>query len=265
MARRRGISISTMGCGKDFDENLLIALAQEGGGRYSYVRRAEEIPAVMAAELNGLLTVIAQNVVVEVAVPEALQITGVPGWLMEDPADGFRFDLGDVRQGEHTVLLLRLAPHDFVVGEVATIECRLSFDRTDLGVRQYEVTQVDAVALAETDEALIRDSADRGIVLYAGVMEAVERAEEAILGLDEEGFHHAVELFEQEYQSARRYAIDNRDQQLLNRSFMLKHFMTELTEANEAGLLHDHEDARQRLAKEVQYRRYLRTHHAHSD
>ena len=265
MGRRRGITLSTMGCGKDFDEKVLIALAEDGGGRYSYVRRPEEIAAAMAAELNGLLTVVAQNVVVEVTVPEALQITSVPGWLMEEPVDGFRFDLGDVRQGEHTVLLLRLAPRNFLVGEVATIEYRLTFDRTDLGVRQIEVAQVNAVALAETDHALIRSSADRGIVLYAGVTEAVEHAEEAILGLDEEGFHHAVELFDQQYTSARRWAIDTRDQQLLNRTFMLNHFMTELTEASESGMLHGHADARQQLAKDVQYRRYLRRHHAHSD
>ena len=133
-------------------------------------------------------------------------------------------------------------------------------------MRQSEVAQIDAVALAETDDALVRNSAKESIVLYAAVMDAVEHAEEAVLSLDREGFHHAVELFERQYDRARRYAIDHRDQQLLNRSFMLNHFMTELSEASEEGLLHDHEDARQRLAKDVEYRRYLRRHHQdHSD
>ena len=42
---------------------------------------------------------------------------------------------------------------------------------------------------------------------------------------------------------------------------MLKHFMTELAVASETGLMHRHEDARRQLSREVEYQRYLRTHH----
>lgn len=259
-ARRRGIGVSTMGCGEDFDETVLIAIADAGRGRYTDIRESEDIPEAMAAELNGLLSVVAQNVRIEVAAPEALRIRAVHGRLLQKPTDTFVFDLGDVREGERTVLLVTLAPHDLLIGEVAGLECTLSFDRTDLGVRQTQVARVEAAALDDTDAELIRRSANRGIVLYADITLALELAEDAVLNLNGESARVAVELFRQHYERARSYALQNRDQSLLNRSFMLKHFMTELAAADEAGLL-DADEGRS-LAREVAYRRYLRRHHA---
>ncbi len=263
-ARRRGIGVSTMGCGVEFDEKVLRALAASGGGRYAYVRSSEEIPGAMAAELNGLLRVVAQNVAVEVRTGEGLSITAVQGKLLEQPARTYTFDLGDIRQGEHGVLLLNVAPRDFLAGEVVNIDCVLSFDRPDLAVRGELVARVEAVALKDEDRALIRQSADQTVILYADMVEAVERAEEAVLGLDDEGFRVAARLFEHRHELARRHGIDARDQPLLNQAFMLKHFMKELSEAAEAGLIHGHEDARRHLSRDVEYRRYLRQHHRDS-
>ena len=157
-----------------------------------------------------------------------------------------------------------MVPHDFLAGEVVAIDCILSFDRTDVAVRGELVARVEAVALRDEDEALIRNSADQTVILFAEMVDAVERAEEAVLGLDDEGFRVAARLFEHRHELARRHGIDARDKPLLNQAFMLKHFMKELSEAAEAGLMHGHEDARQHLTREVEYRRYLREHHRDS-
>ncbi len=260
-ARRRGIGVSTMGCGDDFDETVLIAIADAGRGRFTDIRESDDIPEAMAAELHGLLGVVAQNVRVEVTAPDALKITAVHGRRLARPTDTFVFDLGDVREGERTVLLARLEPQDILVGEVAGIECTVSFDRTDFGLRQYQVARVAALALDDTDAELVRRSADRGVALYADVTFALELAENAVLNRDGRGSWLAAELFVQHYETARSYALQNRDQQLLNQAFMLKHFMTQLAAADEAGLLHDDDRTRRSLARQVAYRRYMRRHH----
>ena len=262
-ARRRGIGVSTMGCGEEFDEAVLVALAEAGGGRYTYIRSSEQIPKAMSAELNGLLRVVAQNVTIKVAVTDHLNITRVQGRRLEEPVRSFAFTLGDVREGERGVLLLNLAPRDFTPGAVAAVDCTLSFDRTDVAARRQQVVRLEAVMLE--DEALVQESADRGVVLYAEVLSAMEKVEDAVLGLDTDEFRDAATLFERRYETARRYALEARDQQLLNQTFMLKHFMAELSAARESGLLHGHEEARRRLKKEVEYRRYLREHHRRFD
>ncbi|MGI6539217.1 MAG: vWA domain-containing protein [Bacillota bacterium] len=49
----QGVSLSTVGVGLSFDEDLLIALAEAGGGAYYYIKDADEIPNVFSAELKG--------------------------------------------------------------------------------------------------------------------------------------------------------------------------------------------------------------------
>ena len=97
--------------------------------------------------------------------------------------------------------------------------------------------------------------------MYARTLDAMEKAEEAIQGLDTERFREARRLFERHYEDARRHALDTRDQQLLNQTYLLKHFMAELSAASESALMHGHQEARRRIQKTIDYRRYLLEHH----
>ena len=111
------------------------------------------------------------------------------------------------------------------------------------------------------NERHIQLSANDGVLAYANVLDAMEKAEEAIQGLDTERFREARALFDRFYEEARKHAIEARDQQLLNQTFLLKHFMSELAAAGDTRLMHDHREARRRIQKEVEYRRYLMEHH----
>ena len=258
-ARSRGIAVSTMGCGLEFDEDVLTGMAEAGGGRYTYIQSIEQIPEAMSAELDGLLHVVAQNVTIDVVAKRGLDITDVSGRLLNAPTRSYTFDLGDFREGEHGVLVVYLEPRDFVTGAVAAIDCTLSFDRTDLAVRERYGSMLEAVMIDNRN--LVRERADQTVVLYATILDASERAEDAVLGLDEEGYRKAADLFRRYYELTRRHARETRDQQLLNQAFLLNHFMAELSEAAEAGFMHDHADAKRHLTKEVEFRRYMRTHH----
>ncbi|MFN8566275.1 MAG: VWA domain-containing protein [Kouleothrix sp.] len=62
--RRRGVATSTFGVGLDFNEQLLEALAEQGGHFY-YIERPEQIPTVFRRELGELLTVVTRGVCVD--------------------------------------------------------------------------------------------------------------------------------------------------------------------------------------------------------
>jgi Ca-activated chloride channel family protein len=74
--RRRGIATTTIGVGEDFDEHLLGALADEGGGRFYYVARDEEIPNVIAREVGETLEVVVRAA--ELRIAPASVVTAVP-------------------------------------------------------------------------------------------------------------------------------------------------------------------------------------------
>lgn len=258
-SHNRGIRLSTLGCGAEFDEKLLTALAEAGGGRYTFVRSSEQLPGAMAAELGGLLEVVAQNVKVEIKASDAAIISRVYGGLIEHPVPSYSFMLGDVRQGEQSMLMVELTPQGRERGVVTWALIRLTMDDPKNSMRL--VREIALEATFSEDAEQVERSRNETVTLCAGVRDALEKAEEALLGLDAEGFRKTAELFNRLYDQARRHALDTRDQELLNQTFMLKHFMRELSAAREAELLHGHPDARARMKKDIDYRRYLLEHH----
>ncbi len=76
--RRRGVSTSTFGVGLDFNEHLLEALAAHGGGHFHYIERPEQIPDVFRGELGELLTVVAREVFLNIAIPAGIAVPAAP-------------------------------------------------------------------------------------------------------------------------------------------------------------------------------------------
>ncbi len=258
-AHARGISLSTLGCGTEFNEDVLTSLAEAGGGRYTYISSAERIPLAIAAELDGLLDVVAQNTKLGMQVTAGGAITRIYGRLIADPTSSFSVKLGDIRAGERSVFVVEITPSAFQAGATVDVDLTLTLDNPETGSREQKVFH--AQAAFSTDAGRARRSENDSVMMYAGVLDAMEHAEEAIQGLDIERFHEARSRFDKLYAAAHKHAIETRDQQLLNQTFLLKHFMAELLAAGESALMHDHHTAREQIKKDVDYRRYLLEHH----
>jgi Ca-activated chloride channel homolog len=59
---RQGVSVTTIGVGDDYNEDLMAGLAEASDANYYYVQDAEKLPEIFAKELGGLQTVTARNV-----------------------------------------------------------------------------------------------------------------------------------------------------------------------------------------------------------
>ena len=66
---REGISVSTIGVGDDYNEDLMAGLAEASDANYYYVKDAEKLPEIIAKELGSLLTVAAREIRLEVTCP----------------------------------------------------------------------------------------------------------------------------------------------------------------------------------------------------
>ena len=135
----------------------------------------------------------------------------------------------------------------------------MTLDSPETGTRDQYTVRSEATFAKSAKH--VRKSENENVLVYANVLNAMEKAEEAIQGLDADRFKEASELFDRFYKAAHRHAIDTRDQQLLNQTFLLRHFMAELSAAGENALIHGHDEARRQLKKDADYRRYLSEHH----
>lgn len=250
-AKAQEIGVSTFGVGADFNESLMADMAA-GGGRYTYIKTSEQIPTAFKDVLHGLLQVVAQNAVIAVSTTGG-QIGRVFGQLRDEPTMSVNLTIGDLRATERGFFLAELNPAHADSAAPLQVDVRLVYDDPQTGRR---------ISRSSSLRALPGDRfEDESVSLLAAVLDAVERADSAAQGLDIERYRQAQTSFDPLYRRAHDLALHNRDQDLLNQTFVLKHFMGELAAAEQEGLLHDHREAQEKLKKESHYLRYLLTHH----
>jgi Ca-activated chloride channel family protein len=107
-AKRDGIRISAMGLGRDYDEDLMQAVAENGGGRYYYIEHPTQMARVFQEELGSLFDTVARDVEIRFSGTAMVRKVEVVGY---DDATGTRETkrgLEDVFSGEKRAVLLRM-------------------------------------------------------------------------------------------------------------------------------------------------------------
>jgi Ca-activated chloride channel family protein len=69
----RGISVTTIGVGDDYNETLMSGLAAASDANYYYVQDAEKLPEIFAKELGELLTIAARELRIEILCPPGVK------------------------------------------------------------------------------------------------------------------------------------------------------------------------------------------------
>jgi len=97
--RARGVATSTIGVGEDFDESLLQAMADAGGGHFYFAGSLPEIRDHLTSEVGEALQVVARDVVLRVTLPGATvrPLTPHPS---ETDGDHTQVRLGDLVAGQ---------------------------------------------------------------------------------------------------------------------------------------------------------------------
>ena len=120
VAAARGISVSTLGLGGEFQDDLLTRLADLTGGRATFLHHAEHIPAAVAAELAAARGAVAHTLTLELRLTRSVTLRHATRlapelapleWENDLDEPRLRLRLGDLERGATARLLLEfLAP-----------------------------------------------------------------------------------------------------------------------------------------------------------
>lgn len=113
--RQRGVTTSTFGVGTDFDEGLLQAVADNGGGHFYFIGDVAQIRDHITSEVGETLEVVARDVVLELTAPESVRVEALSPFRVEQRGARTLVHLGDMVSGQVLAVALRLR---FDFGEV---------------------------------------------------------------------------------------------------------------------------------------------------
>jgi Ca-activated chloride channel family protein len=159
--RLMGVTLSTLGVGLDYNEDLMQSLALGGGGRYHYLRRSHQLPAIVDAELRHASRIVARSVQLRIpAQLEGFDVVAVNGHATE--ASGtLEVRVGDIAADEVRNILLRL--------DVKPVEAAAS------SALQFAAPEVLYTVAADGRPALLAQRADRFRMAFADDVHTVDQ------------------------------------------------------------------------------------------
>lgn len=107
--RSRGVSLTTMGMGLDYNENLMVGLAEAGGGNYYFIESPRQLASIFEREVRSLTYVVAQNARIAITSGKGVRITDVIGYEWHREGNQISIDVGDIYANDHRELTIELA------------------------------------------------------------------------------------------------------------------------------------------------------------
>src|SRR5581483_7638296 len=160
-AAQQGIAISTMGLGVEFNEELLIAIADMSGGNAYFIRDPDEIPAVFRQELSGVQNIALRGLLLKMRFMKGVElrrvhrvkpiISDLGSLPLADRA--LDLSLGDLAQNSVSALLFEVLVPPRAAGKYQLAHLILEYDIPQLGIERQKLRE-NLIINYTTDSAL---------------------------------------------------------------------------------------------------------------
>jgi Ca-activated chloride channel family protein len=104
-ARGKGVTVSSLGVGRDYNEALMAEIAIDGGGRFYHLADAGQIAAYLTGELGEMASLAARNAVVALDLPGGAAVQALSAAY---PVRGTQVTLGDIPAATTLEVVLRV-------------------------------------------------------------------------------------------------------------------------------------------------------------
>lgn len=180
------ISVTTIGLGDDYNENLMTALAEASDANYYYVADVEELPEVFRDELGELKSLVARDIVIRIEFPDGvrpLRILGRPGEL-EGQAEEVVFKTLASEQSREILLECAVDASASGAGdseEIARVEVRYA----DSEGRPVDARPARTVTVGYSDDTeLVENAVNREVAADAAIYANAAMIERVVADAD---------------------------------------------------------------------------------
>ena len=215
----QGISVSTVGLGLDYNEDLMTELALRSDGRHTFVKRASELAAFLDEELTSVTSVVARDADVRIHCRGGARPLRVLGRAADIVGETVTTTFGKVYGGREHFLLIELeVPAAAAAGDKALADVEVSY--RDLLAARAANQSASARARFSGDGHEVARRLDRNVMGVVELAMADVASERALALRDQGQLEEARQILNQnadrlrakarEYQDARLTKTQNR-------------------------------------------------------
>ena len=162
-SKNKGVTITAMGLGLEYNEDLLQLIAENSGGNYYFIENPKQMARIFDNELGTLFATVGKDVRLNFRASSQVQNIKVYGYVSQTDNNSTNIEMENFYTGEKRTLVLRLDLDPLAVGEYDLGQ--IAFDYKDLEsdqVRTFSApikvrttTNSDEVKQAEVQEAMV--------------------------------------------------------------------------------------------------------------
>ena len=194
--KSRGITVTALGFGSEYNEELLAGIARRSGGNYYYITRPDLIPEIFRRELESLMTVVARNLRLRVKLPRWVQVRQIYGKQPTFGGNTAEVTLSDLERGSIETALVELAFDSRPAGTYRVAKIELSYDDSVSG--RTESLTADAVVEFTPDQSLVEQGINPAVQRELEVALASRALEKTVMGMRTQQISPAVAIQELE-------------------------------------------------------------------
>ena len=181
--RRQGISVTTVGLGLDYNEDLMVALAQRSGGQHVFVEHESQLADIFRRGFGSLTRICAKDVRITIDVTEGFRPVRVLGPDADIVGQRITANLSALYAGEADEVLVELEARPS--GPVTRPVARIDVNYLHLGDQRRRKAGADAAVRFSTNAAEVKASVNKKVMVTVVELVSNERNELAVKLRDE--------------------------------------------------------------------------------
>jgi Ca-activated chloride channel family protein len=185
----RGIAVTTIGVGDDYNEDLMAGLAESSDANYYYVKDTEKLPGIFARELGELRTVAARRVRIEIICPGGIRPLALIGRPERFEGQRAMVELNQFILAQDRYLFLRCLVKE-ANPEIAHV--RVTYTDELNGGNERSLSDTAQIRFTD-DKNLAANSLRGGVVAQKELMLAAVAKDEALVDADAGNYQQAAQ------------------------------------------------------------------------
>lgn len=167
---REGISVTTLGIGLDYNEDLLTQLARRSDGNHAFVENATDLARIFDAEFGDVLSVVAQEVTIKIRCGDGVRPIRILGRDGDISGQTVRVFMNQLYGNQEKYVLLEAEVNAVAAGKSRTV-ADVAVSYADMATKKNETVNRSASVQFTGSERIVEEKIDCAVM--ASVVEQI--------------------------------------------------------------------------------------------
>ena len=196
-----GISVSSVGFGLDYNEDLMTLMANSGAGNYYFVDEASAVATVFERELTALAATVARNTAVVIKLAPGVSVDHVFGFPARIDGNQVFISMAEFRSEEMKSILAKLKLSAPTLGAAPVMDISLAYE--DVLNNKPDLKMATLSAVVTTDAAAARTASNVDVIARVQQVEVAQTMQDAMNLYSEGKADEATRRIEETQQNMR--------------------------------------------------------------